>query len=394
MDTAAIGPPSVMAPFTFQTVGKIVFEPGGASTLADSVRSSFPGVSSVLIVSDRGVENAGLLEVPTASLNRAGIKTEIYADVVADPPVAVIEAATKAAKKVDLVIGFGGGSSMDAAKLAAVLAKGEQKLEDMWGVDKVTSSRLPLMLVPTTSGTGSEVTPISVVTTGGTTKLGVNAPPLYCDVAFLDPDLTLGLPAHVTAATGIDAMVHAIEAYTSKIKKNPTSDTLIFEALKRLYWAVPAAYEDGSNREARSAAMYGAMLAGQAFANAPVGAVHAMAYPLGGHFHLSHGLSNALVLPYVLAFNLDVAEQHYADIGSALGLSDAGSTLDRANAFIDAMTALCERVGVRKPLRSFGITEADLPVLAADVMIQQRLLVNNPKDLTEEDALRIYEQAF
>ncbi|MEL7028777.1 MAG: iron-containing alcohol dehydrogenase, partial [Pseudomonadota bacterium] len=244
--------------------------PGGAKKLGEFVARAF-GARAALIVTDAGVRGAGLLDAPLTALAEAGVAVEVFDQVVADPPENVIlELAAIAARTDGLVIGFGGGSSMDAAKLAAVLATGEQPLSDMYGVDNVRARRRPLLLIPTTAGTGSEVTPISIVTTGETTKMGVVSPVLYADCALLDAELTLGLPPHVTASTGVDAMVHAIEAYTSKYKKNAISDALAVRALELLSDALPKAYTDGSDLEARQNALLGAMLAGQAFANAPV----------------------------------------------------------------------------------------------------------------------------
>ena len=212
------------------------------------------------------------------------------------------------AQGVDGVVSIGGGSSLDTAKLIAVLAGSEQAIADIYGIGLVKGERLPLVLAPTTAGTGSEVTPISIVTTGASEKKGVVAPQLLPDWAILDAELTVGLPAAVTAATGIDAMVHAIEAYTSKHKKNVVSDCLAREALRLLGANIRKACVTPQDRDARSDMLLGSMLAGMAFANAPVAAVHALAYPLGGHFHVPHGLSNALVLPYVLEFNMPEAE--------------------------------------------------------------------------------------
>ena len=211
------------------------------------------------------------------------------------------------AQGIDGVVSIGGGSSLDTAKLIAVLAGSDQAIGDIYGIGLVKGERLPLVLAPTTAGTGSEVTPISIVTTGASEKKGVVAPQLLPDWAILDAELTVGLPAAVTAATGIDAMVHAIEAFTSKHKKNVVSDCLAREALRLLGGNIRKACVTPQDRDARSDMLLGSMLAGMAFANAPVAAVHALAYPLGGHFHVPHGLSNALVLPYVLEFNMPEA---------------------------------------------------------------------------------------
>jgi alcohol dehydrogenase class IV len=252
------------------------------------------------------------------------------------------------------------------------------------------------MLVPTTAGTGSEVTPISIVTTGTNEKKGVVSPVILPDIALLDPDLTLGLPSLVTAATGIDAMVHAIEAYASKsVNNNPVSKILAREALRLMGANLLVAVRDGSNQEARGAMLLGAMLAGQAFANSPVAAVHALAYPLGGHYHIPHGLSNALVLPEVLRFNAPAAEHLYAEIAvdAFPELAKIG-TQARAAAFADRLHRLAEECGLPMRLRDNGVTRESLPMLAEDAMKQTRLLVNNPRPLNYDDALMIYEKAW
>lgn len=284
-----------MTAFTFNTTKSVICEPGVTHRLGQIVKEHMG--KKVLLVTDPGLVKAGLLDVATNSLNEAGVKYELFDGVVADPPVSVVEAALADAREagVDGVIGFGGGSSMDVAKLIALLIGGEEKLDDVYGVGQAKGKRLPLIQIPTTAGTGSEVTPISIITVGETEKKGVVAPQLLPDIALLDAELTLGLPAHVTAATGIDAMVHAIESYTSaSANNNPVSKALAREALRLLGANIETAVKDGSNVKARSDMLLGAMLAGQAFANSPVAAVHALAYPIGGIFHVPHGLSNAL----------------------------------------------------------------------------------------------------
>ena len=273
--------------------------PGSGSSLRLHEQCARLGVGRPLLVTDPGLVEIGLVEPVLAALAANGIEVALYDQVREDPPESVVLEAVDLARSsgVDGVIAVGGGSSMDVAKVAAVLLGGTQQLADIYGVDQVTGKRLPLVLVPTTAGTGSEVTPVAVITTGETTKAGVSSPVLLPDAAVLDADLTLGLPPRVTAMTGIDAMVHAIEAYTSKHKKNPLSDNLARQALGLLAGNIRTAVHEGDNREARANMLLGAMLAGQAFANAPVAAVHALAYPLGGHYHIPHGLSNSLVLP-------------------------------------------------------------------------------------------------
>lgn len=380
--------------FTFDGVSSIVVEDGAAEKLGSIMAERF-GVSKAMLVTDKGITSLGLAESALASLQQSGFDPLVFDDVAADPAESIVLAAAQLAidEDVGLVIGFGGGSSMDVAKLVSILAKQEQSLEDMYGVGNVRSSRLPLLLVPTTAGTGSEVTPISVVTTGATTKMGVSDRTLLPDMALLDATLTTGLPRHVTAATGIDAMVHAIEAYTSKIKKNPISDTLATSALKMLGSSILRACDAPEDLGARRDMLVGAMLAGQAFANAPVGAVHALAYPLGGHFHIPHGHSNSLVLPHVLRFNQPVAEPLYGALAAAVGLP-ADSVGERAAVFIRWLEDITEATGIERRLRDMSIKENDLPMLAEDAMLQTRLLVNNPREVNQQQALEIYQQAW
>ncbi|SEH28453.1 Alcohol dehydrogenase, class IV [Methylobacterium sp. 275MFSha3.1] len=384
-----------MNPFTFQTTPNVLFEAGAAKKLPEIVGSF--GAKRVLLVTDKGVRGAGLTQAAEAALAEAGVTLDVYEDVVADPPSTVIEAAAKRARELgtDLVLSIGGGSALDTAKLVAYLAKSDEPLDAIYGVGLAKGDRLPLILVPTTAGTGSEVTPISIVTTPTTEKKGVVAPKLLPDWAVLDPELTLGLPSHVTAATGIDAMVHAIEAFTSKNKKNPISDQLAKQALALLSANIRTACTDGKNLEARSGMLLGSMLAGMAFANAPVAAVHALAYPVGAIFHVPHGLSNALVLMGVMRFNLSHAEGLYAELAPIL--DPAAADLPRSEAakrFVESLDAICCDCKVPASLAEVGVARQDLERMATDAMKQTRLLVNNPREVTYDDAFAIYAEAL
>jgi len=387
-----------MQPFSFATTAQILCESGAAARLGAFCRER--GAQSVLIVTDPGITRLGMLDAILPGFASEGVAVQVFDQVLADPPEAVVLTAVEQARamQAQLVVGFGGGSSMDVAKLVALLAHPlcMQALSDIYGVGNAKGQRLPLIQVPTTAGTGSEVTPIAIVTTGETTKMGVVSPLLLPDLALLDADLTLGLPPAVTAATGIDAMVHCIEAYTSKIKKNPLSDLLAREGLRLLADNLAPVMQDGKNREARQAMLLGACLAGQAFANAPVGAVHALAYPLGGHFHIPHGLSNALVLPAVLRFNALRAQSLYAELAPLLlgERLQPGSVESLCQQFIDELGQLNQRCGLPSRLRDAGVPENMLAQLASDAMLQQRLLVNNPREVSEADALAIYREAY
>lgn len=383
-----------MTPFVFNTSASVVFGAGEVAKIGTLAQSRLG--ADILFVTDQGVMKAGLADTALAALKAAGCTITIFDAVVADPPEAIILQCAEMAQGKTGVIGFGGGSSMDVAKLAALLAKSGETLAAIYGVGLAKGPRLPLMLVPTTAGTGSEVTPISIVTTGTNEKKGVVSPIILPDIALLDPDLTLGLPPHVTAATGIDAMVHAIEAYASKsANNNPVSKILAREALRLMGANLLTAVRDGKNREARGAMLLGAMLAGQAFANSPVAAVHALAYPLGGHYHIPHGLSNALVLPEVLRFNAPDAAHLYAEIAiDAFPELAAIGTQARGEAFAERLGRLAQECGLPIKLRDNGVTRESLPMLAEDAMKQTRLLVNNPRPLTYADALMIYEKSW
>lgn len=384
-----------MKSFVFNTTKSIINESGALKNIADICRQNH--ISKPLIVTDQGIISVGLMAKLEEALKAGDMSYSSYTDVVADPPEAIIYAALKTLQEGgnDGVIGFGGGSSMDTAKLIALMAKSGETLDQIYGVGNAKGQRLPLILIPTTAGTGSEVTAVAIVTTGETTKAGVVATQLYPDVALLDAELTVGLPPHITAATGVDAMVHAIEAYTSARLKNEYADMLAKQALTLLSKNIMTATHDGSNVEARQAMLLGACLAGQAFANAPVAAVHALAYPLGGHYHIPHGLSNSLVLPYVMRFNAVEAKGLYAELAPVImGTTVEGDDETVTEALITYIEKLIVDLGLPNTLKDMKVPEADLPMLAKDGMKQERLLMNNPRKITEADALAIYQAAF
>lgn len=384
--------------FTFSTVKLVLFESNGASKIGQ-LCGQF-SAQSVFIVTDKGILNNKLLDTAINSLTQARVKYTIFSAVEADPSEQIVVEAVEQAKQInaDLILGFGGGSPMDVAKLVAVLSHPNcsQAIQQCYGVDSIEGDRLPLILAPTTAGTGSEVTPVSIITTGGTTKAGVVSSVIQPDVALLDPSLTLGLPAAATAATGIDAMVHAIEAYTSKIKKNCMSDMFAMQAIALIADNIHRAVHQPQDLEARGNMLLGASLAGQAFANAPVAAVHALAYPLGGHFHIPHGLSNSLVLPHVLRFNASHCEEFYADIGRLVIPSLKENFTDKqvTEQFITWVEELISSLGLPIQLRECGVESQHLEMLSKEAMLQTRLLVNNPREMTEQLALEIYQQAY
>jgi len=390
-----------LSAFTFKTVKQVVVEPGGSHRLGQlttQLLGNVPPSRKALIVTDAFLSRSGLLGAATQSLREAGFDVLEFAGVEPDPSESVIFAATEMARSqcIDLVVGMGGGSSMDVAKIVACLAVpgSTLKLSELYGAESARATRLPLLMVPTTAGTGSEVTSIAIVTTGESTKAGIVNSALLADLVLLDADLTLGLPTAVTAATGIDAMVHAIEAYTSVLRKNPISDMLAREALRLLSSSLKRAFDNGQDQEARQAMMIGAMLAGQAFENAPVAAVHALAYPLGGVYHLAHGVSNALMLPHVMRFNRVACAGLYAELADVVLPGVQGDAQYRCDALIEYLVHLVARTHLPQRLRDCQIDETALDALTTLAMGQQRLLKNNPRPVTQDNVRAIYQAAW
>ena len=385
--------------FTFNTTSGIRFGNGTSKSCVSEIYQKLG--PNILFITDKDLMSLKLTEPTLIELKKLSSKVEVFQDVEADPSLKTLMNAIEIGKKNKItgVIGFGGGSSMDVAKLTSLILGSNENIEEAWGVSNAKGPRLPLILVPTTAGTGSEVTPISIITVGEEEKKGVSSPIILPDIAILDPELTLGLPAHTTAATGIDAMVHAIEGYASANKNNnPISKMIAVEALKLLGSSIEKAVFEGSNIEARGNMLLGAMLAGKSFANSPVAAVHALAYPIGGTFHISHGLSNSLVLPYVLRFNSvdNKATKDYSELAPFLfpdiDMSKGSQAICKE--FIDRLENLSKKLGLPQKLREVNIPKEACKKMASDAMKQTRLLVNNPREVTENDALNIYEAAW
>ena len=356
----------------------------------------------ILIVTDPLLSKMGLYKPLVDQLLSLGAKIKIYDEVNEDPSIENLEAAIEEATifLTTGILGFGGGSPMDVAKLTALLLGSNDKIDEIWGVNNVVGPRLPLALIPTTSGTGSEVTPISIITLSNYEKKGVSSKVIIPDLAVLDSLLTVNLPSKTTASTGIDAMVHAIEAYTSKsANNNPISKALAEKALNLIGGSIIQAVQNGKNdEESRNKMLLGSLMAGMSFANSPVAAVHALAYPLGGKYKITHGLSNALILPYVLTYNMKDEETK----NSYLYLSDIifpqikhiKNTQDKSIAFINEFINLSKRLNLPTKIRELGIPKKACREMSIEAMKQERLLINNPIGLTQKDIQKIYEQAW
>lgn len=380
----------------FRSVPRIVCEVGALQEVGYVFRGL--GAQRVMLVCDPGIVSLGFAGQARKVLEAAGCEVAVFDQVAPDPSSALVERAVKQAQgfKADGVLGLGGGSSLDAAKLVALLINSEQPLEDLYGTDKALGQRTPLVLIPTTSGTGSEVTWVSVITDAQQRKQAVYSPQLLPDVAILDPQLTLGLPAKVTAATGLDAMVHAIEAYTSRTRKNPISDGLATAALALLGANLPKVLANGQDLEARTAMLQGSLMAGMAFVNASVAAIHALAYPLGARFHIPHGHANALVMAPVIRFNLASAQRHYAELAAhLLPGQHFDNEASAAEAFVQAVEGLVKASGLEQRLSNLNVDQASLPVMASEVVVGiRRLIDSNPCDMTEQDVEAIYRSIY
>jgi len=344
--------------FLFSTVPNILCELGSSIKVGDIAKNL--GCKSLVVVTDKGLHKLGVTDKVCEGVERSGLKVSVYDKVSEDPPETTVLDLIDFTQRnnVDGVVGVGGGSSMDAAKLAAFMCGDtKQSLIQVYGVGLTRGKRLPLIQVPTTAGTGSEVTDISVITTGHAEKKGVVGPQLFADYAVLDGDLTLSLPPAVTAATGVDAMVHAIEAFTSKHKKNVLSDVLAKEALKLLTSNIRQACEDGGDREARGNMLRGSLYAGMAFANSPCAGIHALAYPLGSHFKIPHGLANSLMLPHVVRFNgeLQEARDFYRELTPLMFPLESSTKGNSFSVLADSCAQLSRDLNISTCLSDVGI---------------------------------------
>jgi alcohol dehydrogenase class IV len=341
--------------------------------------------------------DAGLLAPVRESLEAAGLAVSLFSEVDPDPRHETVQACLGSLEgdKPGCVIGLGGGSPIDIAKTVAVMLANPGDISDYCGVDLVPSPGAPTIIIPTTAGTGSEVTPIAILSDEREKlKKGVVSPHLMPRVAILDPELTVGLPAHITAATGMDALIHAIEAYTS-VGATGMTDMLAARAMELIADNLRTAFARGEDLAAREAMLEGSLLAGMAFANAGVTAVHAFAYPIGAQFHIPHGVANTLMLAPVMRFNLVGNLVKFAEVAELMGQPVEGLSLrEAAEMAVEAVLELAQDLGVPQSLRQFGVTEEHLPELAQGVMKVTRLLANNPRSLTAADAEEIYRQAL
>lgn len=381
--------------FSFTGAKKIVFGNGSILTLAGHIKEHH--AQNPFVVIDKNLAKTGLQEKIAGILVSEGIKFTVYDKVDPEPRIELADegAALAVKNKCDMVIGIGGGSAMDVAKAIAVIATNKGAATDYLGLNKVPKAGLPKIMIPTTAGTGSEVTFTAVfVRKNLKKKEGMNSPYLYPELALLDPELTLSLPPAPTAQTGLDALCHAIESYTS-INASPMSEMFSLEAISLIAENLRTCVHDGKNIAARERMLLGSLYAGIGLANAGVTAVHSLSYPLGGKFGVSHGLANTILLAPVMAFNLPGALEKFADVADAMGeCTDGLPVREAAYLAVDAVESLIEDCGIDASIRDFGVKEKDFPALADVAVTVARPLENNPRKMTKEDMIAIYAEAF
>lgn len=379
----------------FQTTRRMVMGPGSLKRIGEEVRRL--NAKSVMVITDQGLVKSGIVSTLETLLRKDEIVVSRYDAVDPDPGYEIAVRAAESTKQVnaELVIGIGGGSSLDIAKTASVLATNSSDVESLFGIDMVPKPGLPMILIPTTAGTGSEVTPIAILSDyQDKLKKGIVSPYLFPEVAILDPELTLGLPAPVTAATGMDALIHAVEAYTS-VNATPLTDMLSERSMSLVFDNIRTAFANGQNLAARSNMLQGSLLAGMAFANAGVTAVHAFAYPIGAEFHIPHGVANSIMLTPVMEFNMLGNLSKFVRMAQLFGEDTYGMSDRRAAQLaVDSLATLAKDLKVPSSLGEFGVKEKDVPSLAEGVMKVTRLLANNPRELKLQDAEEIYRKVL
>lgn len=380
---------------TFYSPNKIILGMNTTSIVPEEIKKL--GGGRLLLVTDPGVVQAGLISPVEESLKTKNLDYVLYDAVEPEPPARVIDRGAEIFKseKCGIILGLGGGSSLDVAKGISLLATNGGKILDYCGVDLVPKKGAPFLLMPTTAGTGSEATRVLVLTDEEqNVKNVVFTPHALADTAIVDPALTLSMPPNVTADTGMDAMVHAIETYVS-MNATVFSDVLAERAIELIARYLPMAWAKGANSAARYQMSVAATIAGLAFGSGGLGAVHALAYPLGTEYHMTHGRTNAIMLPHVMQYNISGSPAKYARIAQLMGQNIEGcSLIETAGMAVTAIKEMLDAVNVSYHIADYGVAKEDLPKLVDGGMKQARLFVPNPRDLVEKDVTSIYEEAF
>lgn len=387
---------SEMNPFRFRMPREIIFSVGCVMQTAE--KAAALGAKRPLFITGSSMAKNVVLTKLMDSARAAGMEPGHWGHVKPEPPVSLLDEGVRFIIEggYDCIIAFGGGSSMDFAKMAAVMACNPSvRVSDVTGNEKVPARGLPTIMIPTTAGSGSEVSAVAVFSFEEEhVKKGVSSGHLVADIALVDPELTMELPPGITAASGMDALVHGVESYLS-LGTNALTQDLALAAIRYISQNLEACVKDGSDREARSWQMYGSMLAGMAFSMSGTAGVHAMSYPLGGEYHVPHGEANTALLRWVMEYNLEGCEEKFVPVAKAMGVfTDGMSAVEAAKAALAAMIDLGERVGVKTRLRDFGIPKEAAATMAPAAMRETRLITNNPRKLDEESVRKIYERAW
>ena len=379
----------------FNTVRRIVSGFNSLESIGEEAKRL--GGRRVLVVTDPGIKAAGLLDGLVASLEKAGLSCQVFSGVEPDPKIEVVFSSLEAAKayRPDLIVGLGGGSSLDISKVTSVMLANDGPLDKYFGMELVPRPGVPLILVPTTAGTGSEMTSICVLSdTANKVKKGIVSEHMFARVALLDPQLTVGLPPKITAMTGMDALVHAIESYTG-VRATVFTDTLNLQAIRMVAGNLRLAYGNGDNRQARENMLYASSLAGMAFSNTQNGLDHALALAIGGKFHLPHGVLTAFILPWVMEFNLLANPGKFIEIARAFGENPSGlPETEAARLSVKAVKALLTDLGISFRLKDYQVPAEEFPALAKATIGAARLIGNNPRKVTEQDVVRILEENY
>ncbi|MDY0141744.1 MAG: iron-containing alcohol dehydrogenase [Bacteroidales bacterium] len=384
-----------MTKFVFQSTPKLIFGENSVDLLTEEMLGL--QVANAFFICDPVIKTLSFWDKITKELQKKDFKYSVFDSIISDPDYDIADAATKEALKTncDIIIGVGGGSALDIAKIVSISSVTGESCKELMNKKDIAQKGCPLILIPTTAGTGSEVTHISILSDNKEqTKNGLVSPKLYADIAILDPIITLSLPPNITAFSGLDAIIHALEALTSRLA-NPFTDILAFEALKVLYDNILDAFNDGQDIDARTQMLYGSMLAGKAFANSSVGAIHAFAYPIGAEYHIPHGLANSIMLTPVLRFNLSATPDKYAKAARAIGIDTLGITnLAASELLLTKLDKLVDELKISRFLRFYGVSKSDIPRLSEKVMKITRLLNNNPQKISLKDAENLYLEAL
>ncbi len=379
----------------FRCTPKIVFGNGSIKTLHTELAEL--GSKNVFIITDPGIVKAGLVDIVENVLRENNVAFTRFDEVEADPSYEVIEKLAEMYKKSNAtaILGFGGGSAQDVAKGVSIAITNEGPFKKYFGINLVPNPGVPLILVPTTAGTGSESTTVAIFSDHEEKlKKGVVSPYLLPSVALLDPELTIGVPPAITAATGMDALIHAVESYTS-LAATPMSDMFALEAIRLIVPNIRKAYSNGNDIEARSAMLRGSLLAGMAFATSGVTAVHAFAYPIGAEFHIPHGIANTIMFVPVMEFNVIADLDRFSELAVMMGVCPEGKDKrSLAVEGIEAIRTLALDLRVPQNLKDFGVKEEDVPAISEAVLLVTRLLNNNKRKVTYKDAVDIYTKAL